>query len=709
MGFFIGQKVLGEIVNSIKQVSNLRPNNKLISSKRIKQVESKYGIIVLLCVFLCLSNLSASSFFFSPTDTLKPRKKPILSFSGSKVAYDFFIYPNNNLGQTYPNYIHRVEISPTINLGGFQFNSSFRISTEDIIQGHNINQFNISFNQQDFKKALRKNNTLADKQRITQKIDSLKNSINEAQRKYHNLNEKLDNPTYNEQLNKAQAIKNRAREDTSYFSNNKEKVYQAEQLLAQHQLDTDKKTNILKSVDSLQAVINKYETIKSLNTENTDAFDIDSKGRIKRMNTSAHFYNIITNPSRLEIFDVSPNWSPLFFSGINLRGGIIEYNASNIIAGFTAGFVNSLNWYENIFNRDNFIYSGRLGYGNLEKSNIIFTYLKGTNNSQNNLNPIKENDVFGIQLNIHITENHLLLIEKAWSNQSNGDYTQGFNEVVRSSSKSFNNSAFSIKYNGTITKTKTRIEAKVKLNELYFYSMGAPANRKDVFKSQLNVKQVIFKNKLDAQVIASLDKDNISETKYASSTIQSLQAIMNLKLRKTTFKLDLQRIVTTSSFFKANIAEVKIANISMVKPYRLFQKQITTVALFNYVNTKTLFNDTSFNSYLFSVNNIITINNKLRINLNYTGAYKKAETTGNVTNNAEASSTYSINNFSITIKYAYLNISDTETRNTIGGNTTVNFTKALSGSLQCAYDHINNKYLAQSNFIALQTRVIYNF
>ncbi|MES2655518.1 MAG: hypothetical protein V4620_08015 [Bacteroidota bacterium] len=681
----------------------------MISINRIKHAGLQYGVIAFLCFFLCVNNLSASNIVFSPTDTLKAKKEPILSFAGSKIAYDFFIYPNNNLGQTYPNYVHRVELSPTINLAGLRFSSSFRLSTEDIIQGHNINQFNISFNQQDFKKALRKNNAIEDKQRITQKIDSLKNSISEAQRKYHNLNEKLDNPTYNEQLNKAKAIKNKANADTNYFNNNKEKVYQAEQLLAQHQFDANKKINILKSVDSLQTAINKYETIKSLNAETTDAFDIDSKGRIKKMNTSARFYNIITNPSRLEIFDVSPNWSPLFFSGINLRGGIIEYNTNNIIAGFTAGFVNNINWYESVFNRDNFIYSGRLGYGNLEKSNIIFTYLKGTNNSQNNLNPIKENDVLGIQLNIHITENHLLLLEKAWSNQSNGDYTQGLNEVVKSSSKSFNNSAFNIKYNGNINQTKTRIEAKVKLNELYFYSMGAPANRKDVFKSQLNVKQVIFKNRLDALALVSLDKDNISETKYASSTIQSLQAVLNLKLRKSTFKLDLQRIITTSSLFQGNIAEANIANLSMVKPYRLFRKQITTIALFNYVNTKTLFNDTSFNNYLLSVNNSITINNKLRINLNYTGAYKKAETTGNITNNAEVSSTYAINNFSITIKYAYLNISDTETRNTIGGNATVNFTNGLSGSLQCTYDHINNKYLAQNNFISLQTRLVYTF
>ncbi len=418
-------------------------------------------------------NTKAFSSSFSPIDSLKLKRDSgsVFSISNTRLAYNFILYPTNNYGQESPKYVHRFEFTPAISIAGFQFNSTFNLSSEDFIQGRNLNRININFEKSKFEKALKKYNSYTQKENLLKKIDSLNNSIEDHKRKLDNLNEKLENKDYLEKIENAKAIKSRAEVDSSYLKNNVVKIKQANILLQNEKLDFDYRENISGKLDSLKILLRNYKFISTLNSETTEAYVINKSGKITQLQKKRNFLKGISTPSRFEIFDISPNWSPLFLNGITLRGGIIEYNQRNVIVGFTGGFVNSVNWDENVFNKNSYIFSGRLGFGSFDKSNIIFTYLKGNNTNKDVINKIKENDVLGIQSKIQIADNHTLFIEKAWSNQSKGDFNQGLKEVMNSTPKAFNNSALFLKYNGNIIKTKTKIETKLRLDDLYFYSI----------------------------------------------------------------------------------------------------------------------------------------------------------------------------------------------------------------------------------------------
>ena len=652
----------------------------------------RVAVKLVVCLLITCFYSKSYSNTVSPIDSLKVQKDTgsIISITNTKLAYNFTIYPNNNYGQEYPNYVHRFEFSPVISIAGLQFNSNINLSSEDFTQGRNLNRINISFDKNGFQKALKKYNTYVQKDNIIKKIDSLNNSIEEQKRKLDHINEKLENKEYLEKIENAKAIKARSLTDSNYLKNNSERVNQANFLLQNEQVDFAYKNNISGKIDSLRMLKKSYQFISNLNGESAEAYVINKSGKIQKLQHNRNFLNGISTPSRFELFDVSPNWSPLFLNGITLRGGIIEYNQRNIILGFTGGFVNSINWYDNVFNKNSYIYSGRIGYGNFDKNNIIFTYLKGNNANTNAINQVKENDVLGIQLNVKITENHLLFVEKAWSNQSTGEYNQGFNEVMNSTPKTINNSALFIKYNGNIIKTKTKIESKFRLDDLYFYSMGSPSNRKDALKFQLSVKQVIYKNIINVQLVSKIDKDNLSETKFGTTTIISNQGILNIKINKSNLKFEGQKIVTTNTLFSQNLSEITIANISLVKPYKLFHKQIMTVGLINYVYAKTLFNDTSNTNYLLSLNNSVNLSPKVKLNLNYSGSIRSGQEQGKYSNTIDLNYSYSISKYTYSFRYAYLNISELEDRNSYGISTQINYSKHINTYMLCNYDYIVN-------------------
>lgn len=663
--------------------------------------------------FICLFGINKPTFSLSkePLDSLKIKQDTgsIITIKNTTLGYSFYVFTNNNYGQEYPKYVHRYEFSPTVNIAGLQFNANINLSSEEFTQGRNLNRINFNFDQKSLKKALKKVNQNNKKDNILKKIDSLNNGIEEQTRNLNGLNEKLDNTEYLEKIENAKAIKNRSLNDSNYLKNNKEKINQADIVLNNYEKEVEIRSKIGGKIDTLNQLKKTYTFINNLNKESAETYILNQSGKIDRLKKKTNFLSGLASPSRFELMDVSPNWSPLILNGITLRGGVIEYNQKKFILGFTGGFVNSINWNQNIFNRNSFIYSGRIGFGNVDNNNIIFTYLNGNNNNTNEINRVKENNVIGIQVNLKITENHFLYLEKAWSNQSTGDFNQELKEVVNSTPRNVYNSANFIKYTGHLIKTKTRITSKFRTDDLFFYSLGNPSNRKDALKFSLDVKQVIYKNKINAQIITKLDKDNISESKEGTSTFQSLQGILNFKINKSNLKTEAQRIITSNTLYAQNISEINLFNVSLVKPFKILGKQVITILLINYLNTKIINNDTSNQTYLSSLNNVFNLSSKIILNANYTYSLKSGMEAGKHSNMIDLNLAYQLAKLSLNFRYSLLKIQGIETRNTVGVSNDINFTNKVTGSILINYDHIINKYLSDKNFIYMQIRVLYKF
>ncbi len=663
--------------------------------------------------FMCLFGISNPSFSLSkePLDSLKVRKDTtsLISIAQTRIGYTFILAPNYNYGSESPRYIQRIEFSPVIDLAGFKFSSSFDLSSEDFSQGRNLNRINLSFDKNSFKKVFNRINQNTQKDNILKKIDSLNNLLDENTRFLNGLNEQLDNKDYLDKLESAKAIKARSISDSNYLKNNNERILQAEAFINNYQNKLSGKNKISGLLDSLASLRKSYTFISNLNKESSETFIRKESGKIGVIKSKSSFLKDFAYPSKLEIFDVSPNWSPLILSGITLRGGLVEFSSKKFMLGFTGGFVNSINWYENVFNKNSYIYSGRIGYGNFESTSLIFTYLKGINNNPSSINPIKENDVISLILNIKIVENHNLYIEKAWSNQSTGEYNQGLNEVIKSTPKALNNSAFLFKYDGNFIKTKSKIETKVRVDELFFFSLGNPSNRRDALRSQFTLKQTIYKNKINGQLSFKLEKDNLSDSKFYTTTLRSIQAVLNFKIRKNNLKIEGQNIITKSSFYASNLSEIVILNGSFSKPYRLFKKQCQSVLVVNYINSKSLFNDTISETYLTNLNSTCIVSPTLSINSSYTFSFIENTNLGRYSNQFDISLNKQLKKSSITLRYALLNIYKIEQRNTIGTGYQIQLGSKLSTSFLFNYDMITRNENRLNNFISLNFRTLYIF
>lgn len=678
-------------------------------SKLIKGV-CNFGYYVIIFHFMYPNVLKANN-FINPIDSIKIKKdtNSLISIAQTCIRYNFSLAPNYNYGSEIPRYIQRIEILPVINIAGFKISSNFDLSSEDFSQGRNLNRINLSFDKNSFKKVFNRINQNTQKDNILKKIDSLNNLLDENTRILNGLNEQLDNKDYLDKLESAKAIKARSISDSNYSKNNNERILQAEAFINNYENKLSGKNKISGLLDSLAGLRKSYTFISNLNKESSETFIRKESGKIGVIKNKSSFLKDLAYPSKLEVFDVSPNWSPLILSGITLRGGLVEFSSKKFMLGFTGGFVNSINWYENVFNKNSYIYSGRIGYGNSESTSLIFTYLKGVNNNASSINPIKENDVISLTLKIKIVENHNLYIEKAWSNQSRGEYNQGLNEVIKSTPKALNNSAFLFKYDGSFIKTKSKIETKVRVDELFFFSLGNPSNRRDALRSQFTLKQTIYKNKINGQLSIKFEKDNISDSKSYTTALRSIQAQLNFKIRKSNLKIEGQNIITKSSFYTSNLYEIVILNGSFSKPYRLFKKQCQSVLVFNYINSRGLFTDTINKTYLTNINSTCIVSPTLSVNSSYTFSLNENTNLGKYSNQFDISLNKQIKKTSITLRYALLNIYKIEQRNTIGTGYQVQLGSKLSTSFLFNYENIIRKEMSYNNFISLNINTLYTF
>jgi hypothetical protein len=399
----------------------------------------------------------------------------------------------------------------------------------------------------------------------------------------------------------------------------------------------------------------------------------------------------------------------LVLNGIALRGGLIEFNKSNAYLSVTGGFVNSANWMDNIYQKSNSVISTRMGYGNLDKSYIGFIYLKGYNNSNTIINyKNRENDVIGIQFVYLLTENHKVQFEKAWSNQPNSDINQPLSDVMKTSYKDYNNGSSFFTYNGYINKTKTNIEAKFRQDDMFYFSMGNPANRKDSYRLYLSLKQMFLKSKVNAQITYKKDADNVSAAKLGSILIHTYQGNLSYKLKKVTLRTDIQKSQTFNSYLGKQIIEFNIVNVSGVLSNKIFGKLNTCVLLLNYIDNRIFLSDTKIKTFLINATNTTNINNSLSM---------LAGLNASIRNSLDSSSSYRADlgvsvkkaKYSVSIKTSYQEIKSMEARTSQLANINYSVSKNINAFAQIGYDHFFYNNLQKNDFISLQFRGMFTF
>jgi len=640
----------------------------------------------------------------SSADILNPQR--FISVQSSSIVYEGRVIGNSYYGQELPAYTQNIIVNPNVNIEGLQFKSSMMLSTDDIFNGRNINQFNISLSKNDYN--FRQNKLIDKSKSLTYKLDSLKNELSSTLNSYHNLNEKINNEGYENKVKMARQIQEKALLDSNYNKYNTEKIKEANKFLGEYEKGLEQKKKYQTKINAVKDKMSKLEFIQKYSEENIKNPE-ELLNKKLFLNKEYSLKSFFTKPRRLEIMDVVPNFSPLVLNGIALRGGLIEFNKSNAYLSVTGGFVNSANWMDNIYQKSNSVISTRMGYGNLDKSYIGFIYLKGYNNSNTIINyKNRENDVIGIQFVYLLTENHKVQFEKAWSNQPNSDINQPLSDVMKTSYKDYNNGSSFFTYNGYINKTKTNIEAKFRQDDMFYFSMGNPANRKDSYRLYLSLKQMFLKSKVNAQITYKKDADNVSAAKLGSILIHTYQGNLSYKLKKVTLRTDIQKSQTFNSYLGKQIIEFNIVNVSGVLSNKIFGKLNTCVLLLNYIDNRIFLSDTKIKTFLINATNTTNINNSLSM---------LAGLNASIRNSLDSSSSYRADlgvsvkkaKYSVSIKTSYQEIKSMEARTSQLANINYSVSKNINAFAQIGYDHFFYNNLQKNDFISLQFRGMFTF
>ena len=640
----------------------------------------------------------------SGADILNPQR--LISVQSSSIVYEGRVIGNSYYGQELPAYTQNIIVNPNVNVAGLQFKSSMTLSTDDIFNGRNINQFNISLARNDYN--FRQNKFIDKSKSLTYKLDSLKNELSSTLNSYHNLNEKINNEEYEIKVKIAKQIQEKGLLDSNYNKYNTEKIKEANKFLGEYEKGLEQKKKYQTKINAVKDKMSKLEFIQKYSEENIKNPDelLNKKLSIKK---EYSFKSFFTKPRRLEIMDVVPNFSPLVLNGIALRGGLIEFNKSNAYLSVTGGFVNSANWMDNIYLKSNSVISARVGYGNLDKNYVGLIYLKGYDNSNSIVNyKNKENDVIGIQFSYLLTENHKIQFEKAWSNQPNSEINQPLGDVVKTSYADYNNSSSFLAYNGYITKTKTNLEAKFRQDDLFYFSMGNPANRKDSYRLYLSLKQVFFRSKVNAQITYKKDADNVSNAKLGSIITHTYQGNLSYKLKKVTLRTDVQKSQTFNSYIGKQIIELNIVNVSGVLSNKIYGKLNTCVLLLNYIDNRIFLSDTKIRTLLINATNTTNINNTISM---------LAGLNASIRNSLDSSSSYRADlgvtvkkaKYSVSLKTSYQEIKYMEARTSQMANINYSVSKNINAFVQLGYDHFFFNNWQKSDFISLQFRGMFTF
>jgi hypothetical protein len=634
--------------------------------------------------------------------------------------------------QNTPTDYFRTIIEPEVELFGLKFNSNALITTEDLVNGRSINMFNISFDRENLIDRISK---IKLNSKTNNRVDSLIQLKDKKAIELYQFKQKINNPSYKTEFDKAKEIKARALLDSNYAKKRAFKVKRSDELINKHKFESAEMDSLQNKVVAIDQQIRYLNTLSNLSIDDPrnlgdySSIEINKKNKtklngylnapdlndtIQNVNTKLKSkipltYKIFKSVRRLDLFDVYPNYSPLILNGISLRGVNIELNPKYVYVGAATGYVNTGNWSLNNLHDQKYISVLRGGLGNLDKNYVGLVYLYGTDNSiDSNSKHQITNRVIGFQARYILLENHTLDMEWAWSNVYNiSSLTQTFNELASTVNQNNFNSSNYIKYKGDIIQTGTKLNALFRSDELFYYSLGNPFNRKDCRRIEGGIEQKLYKRKLVLTGLYRYEMDNLSELKGVTSTTHTREIGMSYRQKGTQYKVAYMNVNT----FNSNLGELlRLHNINLNynTTFKIRKKSNTIIASYGYLNSFSVMNQKNAVMHYATLSNMYSITPNLISSTMFSANLKEI---GGDSSNSYILSTglnYLNKKYTVGVKYGFQNISKIECRNIVEFNTSYQLTSMFMIACLGSYQFINSLE-NKVDYYSLQIRTLIRF
>ncbi len=240
-----------------------------------------------------------------------------------------------------------------------------------------------------------------------------------------------------------------------------------------------------------------------------------------------------------------PSYSPLTIQGIPLTGLNFEYNPGGFYIAL-AGAKNLKAIENTSFTRQ--LYSGRIGYGQKDKSHFYFTGMYANDNagsitvdSSNQLLKPNSNYLFGIEGRLNLLNEKLTIEAEAVGSMLTRDNRDP--DLENKSIPGFVKNIFHPKISSQVDysyivktvfnneKSKTKLSAQVKMIGPGFVTLGNPSLRGDKLEVETRLEQKLVNNQVTVRGSLKWLRDNLIKSRSATTTniIPSLMVNLNFK------------------------------------------------------------------------------------------------------------------------------------------------------------------------------------
>jgi hypothetical protein len=241
-----------------------------------------------------------------------------------------------------------------------------------------------------------------------------------------------------------------------------------------------------------------------------------------------------------------PSYTPLTLSGVALTGLNFEFNPGWFYMAF-GGFKNQKPIDNVSYKR--FMYSGRIGYGQKEKSHVYLTgvYANDDANSikvdtSNQLLTPNSNYVFGIEGKLNLLKDKLTIEAEAVGSMLTRDNRDA--DLENNSIPSFVKNLFhpkissQIDYSYTVKttfnneKSNTKLSANLKMIGPGFITLGNPTLKGDKLQVEGKIDQKFLNRQVSVNASMKWQRDNLIKSRSATTSIFIPSLTVNLNFKK---------------------------------------------------------------------------------------------------------------------------------------------------------------------------------
>lgn len=641
--------------------------------------------------------------------TIKRSKK--IKFNGTIQTEGVFSNMSQPLQAIPYNYV-RFILRGDIKIGLIPLKLHSIVSTEHQGRYNPINIVGLSFNQNEFRSAL--------KQKIVQEIKS------ESNRK----NKSLQNLPLEMKLDDRIAYLNSIKTPDTLTSRNKNLI--SDSIPSKLSLGTqhipDSNYALSYEYDSLIKVKETLVQIRIKNDieVNKEIYSLDNdrkfRSLLREKGYNSPLYKLLFSLDNFELGNCTPEFGKLALTNTLLTGINIQLNLSKWYVGAAAGSLVSQNRIDVLQNviKNTPTFAVKTGIGNPEKSFLGIQYVKfdgheaminDTFLDNGNISTLTDNKILGFSAQFWVNRDFKVYAEV---NTSNNTTFSGRSEIKNSNVRISNlKDIFTGEANRNAILTyasynfrliKSKIFFEFRRIDPYYFSAGMPFLRRDNQRYEFRYTQILLKNKAEVSISSRKDADNLSRQKISTTYIQTNSLSLNLK--PVSFYLINAAISKCKQLTKFNLSELEsdfsVVSISNLFNYRIVRRPASTTLTY-YQQSITLDYDKN-NTHLQQVSIDQTIN--LLGHTNLVSMTRILSSINNLKDDTadllELSQNLSLDIYKkTTLKIGYIFTKDRFITGRHSYSTCVKYSTNKLGTLECSY--IFNEWRYNSSFTSENT------